>query len=412
MRILYVSSEVPYPPVSGGRVRSLAELELLSSLDEVSQITVLTLTEDAPDAQAIADLSARMSKARVLTPVFHPIHLKQHKAWIPWVGAVRVGARLPYLAAKWVSPRVAFAIARALRGGDFDAVYIDHLGMTAYLPLVRRLARRARVVLEQHNVESDFFAQFAAKKRGVVRLAASREHAAALRYEAKTMRAVDAVVAISETDREAFERMGCGTARVVPQVVKFTKTEWSSGRAPRLVYVGNLGWHPNVEGLDWFAEKVWPLVREKNPNVTLRIGGSGLAKDASGAPIVPEKWKQPGIECIGFVEDLSAFYKDAAAFLAPILGGSGVRIKVLEAFRAGMPLVTTVEGALGLPIENGREAMVATNAEEFASAVVRVCESEERQRRLREGGYDYLAREHGLPIAQRVMRDVLGLPVR
>jgi glycosyltransferase involved in cell wall biosynthesis len=141
----------------------------------------------------------------------------------------------------------------------------------------------------------------------------------------------------------------------------------------------------------------------------LRIGGSGLAKDASGKPIVPDKWRKPGIECIGFVEDLGAFYKDAAAFLAPILGGSGVRIKVLEAFRAGMPLVTTVEGALGLPIENGREAMVAKSADEFATAVVRVCESEDLQRKLREGGYDYLTREHGLPAAQRVMRDVLGI---
>jgi glycosyltransferase involved in cell wall biosynthesis len=409
LKILYLSSEVPYPPVSGGRVRSLAELELLSSLDEVQAITVLTLTEDAPDEKALSELRARVPKANVMTPVFHPIHLKAHKPWIPWVGAVRVAARLPYLAAKWVSPRVGFAIARALRSEQFDAVYIDHLGMTAYLPLVRRLARRARVVLEQHNVESDFFKQFADKKRGLVKVVATREWKAAARYEKKMLRAVDAVVAISDTDRDAFERMGCSTARLVPQVVKFTRTEWSGGRAPRLVYVGNLGWHPNVEGLDWFADKVWPLVREKNPSVTLRIGGSGLPKDASGKPIVPEKWRKPGIECIGFVEDLGAFYKDAAAFLAPILGGSGVRIKVLEAFRAGMPLVTTVEGALGLPIENGREAMVAKNAEEFATAVVRVCESEELQRKLRDGGYDYLMREHGLAIAQRVMRDVLGI---
>jgi glycosyltransferase involved in cell wall biosynthesis len=409
MRIFFVTSEIPYPPVSGGRVRTLAELTLLTSLEEVTSIDFLTLTEEAPDEKAIAELSARLPKICVMPPVFHPIHLKAHKRWIPFVGAVRMTAGLPYLAAKWISPRVGMTLARGLRRGPFDVIYIDHLGMTAYLPLIRRLAPHARVVMEEHNVESDFFKQFAERKTGVLRAVATLEWRAAARFEANMLRRVDAVAAISETDRQAFAEMGCDSARLVPQVVPFTRTEWSSGKSPSLVYVGNLGWYPNAEGLDWLAEKVWPLVLAKNPKITLRIGGSGLKKGPDGKSIVPEKWKRPGIECIGFVEDLNVFYKDAAAFLAPILSGSGVRIKVLEAFRAGMPLVTTVEGALGLPIKNEREAMVANDAASFADAVVRVCESEELQRRLREGGYAYLEQEHGLAAAQKVMRDVLGL---
>lgn len=414
LSIFYMTSELPYPPVSGGRVRSLAELSLLSSLDEVRDITVLTLTEEPVDPKMLTELGAKVPKARVLAPVFHPIHLKQHKRWIPVVGAVRVGAGLPYLAAKWVSPRVALAIGNVLRKHEFDAIYIDHLGMCAYLPLVRRLAQKngrgARVVLEQHNVESDFFKQFADKKKGLLNVAATREWKAAAKYEAQMLASVDAVVAISDTDQDAFVHMAPrADCSVVPQVVTFKRTEWTSGRPPRLCYIGNLGWHPNVEGLDWFAEKVWPLVRARAPHITLRIGGSGLPKGPDGKPVVPEKWKREGIECIGFVEDLNAFYEDACAFLAPILGGSGVRIKVLEAFRGGMPLVTTVEGALGLPIENEKHAMVARDAEGFADAVIEVCASEDLQRRLREGGYAFLEQQHGLPRAQKIMRRVLGV---
>ncbi len=410
LSIFYMTSELPYPPVSGGRVRSLAELSLLSSLDCVSDITVMTLTEEPVDPKLLTDLGAKVPKARVLAPVFHPIHLKQHKRWIPVVGAVRVTSGLPYLASKWISPRVALAIGNVLRKHAFDVVYIDHLGMCAYLPLVRRLAKRARVVLEQHNVESDFFKQFADKKKGLLNVAATREWQASARYEAQMLAAVNAVVAISDTDQDAFLHMAphCECS-VVPQVVSFKRTEWSSGRPPRLVYIGNLGWHPNVEGLDWFADKVWPLVRQKDPRITLRIGGSGLAKGPDGAPVVPAAWKREGIECVGFVEDLNAFYTDACAFLAPILGGSGVRIKVLEAFRGGMPLITTVEGALGLSVVHGKHAMVARDAESFADAVIEVCASEQLQRTLRDGGYDFLTHQHGLVKAQKIMKRVLGL---
>ncbi len=410
LSIFYMTSELPYPPVSGGRVRSLAELSLLSSLDEVRDITVLTLTEEPTDPKMLTDLGAKVPKARVLAPVFHPIHLKQHKRWIPVVGAVRVSAGLPYLAAKWISPRVALAITTVLRKNKFDVVYIDHLGMCAYLPLVRRLARSARVVLEQHNVESDFFKQFADKKKGLLNVAATREWKASARYEAQMLSSVNAVVAISDTDQDAFMHMAphCECS-VVPQVVTFKRTEWTSARPPRLVYIGNLGWHPNVEGLDWFAEKVWPLVRAMDPRITLRIGGSGLPKGEGGKPVVPATWKREGIECIGFVEDLNAFYTDACAFLAPILGGSGVRIKVLEAFRGGMPLITTVEGALGLPVVHEKHAMVARDAESFADAVVKVCASESLQRTLRDGGYEFLEKEHALAKAQKIMRRVLGV---
>ena len=363
----------------------------------------------------------------ILTPVFHPIHLKAHKRWIPIVGVVRVGTLMPYLAAKWISPRVAYAITAAMRSERFDAIYIDHLGMTAYLPLIRSLARkvrgkRARIVLEQHNVESDFFKQFADKKSGLLKFAATEEWKASARYEKRMLKEADAVVAISSTDKDAFDRMTSergesgerGTpafSTVVPQVVTYKKTEWrgAEGNHPSLVYIGNLGWHPNVEGLDWFAEKVWPLVRAKNPNITLRIGGSGLSLDAEGKPKIPAAWKREGIECVGFVDDLNAFYKGAAAFIAPILGGSGVRIKVLEAFRAGMPLITTTEGALGLPVENETHAMVAKDPESFADAVVKVCASDALQRALRDGGYAFLDNEHGLLKAQAAMRSVLGL---
>ena len=214
---------------------------------------------------------------------------------------------------------------------------------------------------------------------------------------------------ISDSDAGKFRDMAGIDAHMVPQVMAMKRTEWSSGRPPRLVYVGNLTWHPNVEGLDWFCSKVWPLVRARRPDAILDVGGSGLAKGEGGKPIVPEAWRQPGVNVVGFVEELEPFYADAVGFLAPILGGSGVRIKVLEAFRAGLPLVTTDAGALGLPIQHGRHALIGNDEASYADAVVSILGDEALQRTLREGGYAYLDEHHSVTTAQSVMRRALGI---
>ncbi len=404
MRVLYLTTEFPFPPTSGGRVRSLAELELLVSLPEVTSLTVLTLREADISRADILGLTDRLKGARVLESVFHPIHLKQFPHYFAWVAALRVARRLPYLAGKWVSPRVYRRIRRILSQTEFDVVYIDHLGMAVYLPLVRRLAPRARFVLEQHNVESDFFAQYAERQTNPVKRAVARsEHETARRWEIATMKKVDAVVAISTSDADAFRAMAGVDAHVVPQVMPLSRRPWTSGRKKRLVYLGNLTWHPNVEGLDWFVQEVWPHVRANAPDAVLDIGGSGLPPGT-----VPEKWRAAGVNVVGFVADLEVFYEGAVGFLAPILGGSGVRIKVLEAFRAGLPLVTTDAGALGLPIQHGEHALIGNDARAYADNVVRLCGDDDLQVRLREGGYDYIEEHHSQRAAAKVMRLALG----
>jgi len=135
----------------------------------------------------------------------------------------------------------------------------------------------------------------------------------------------------------------------------------------------------------------------------------GLKPDASGALPVPAAWQVPGVTTVGFLEDLEPLYVRSLAMLAPVFGGSGVRVKMLEGFRAGMPVVTTPDGAFGLPLEDGQEALVAGDPESFAECVERLLANEDVRQRVREGGYTYLERHHSLAVAQGVMRRVLGL---
>lgn len=410
MHVLYLTTEFPFPAVSGGRVRTAADLALLQSLPEVASVDLMCLEEEPTPAAAKAELAKKLPKVRLEGPIFHPIHLKKFPAYVPLVVALRAVPGFPYLAGKWASARVLRALVALVRTRRPDVVYVDHLGMMVYEAVLSRLLPGVRIVLGQHNVESDFFAQFAERKSGIVKKVAELETRRARSFERSAMKKAAAVVAISSSDRDAFRELAGVHAHVVPQTVRFDRTEWHDRPSPRLVYVGNLSWHPNVAGLDWFTEEVWPILKKAVPALEVDVVGSGLPKDERGREIVPERWKKPGLTVHGFVAELAPYYATASVFLAPILGGSGVRIKLLEGFRAGLPLVTTTAGALGLPVESGRELLVADDAKAFSDAVERVLSDRALARTLRENAYAYLEREHGLARAQDVLRDVLGLP--
>jgi glycosyltransferase involved in cell wall biosynthesis len=408
MRVVYLSTEFPWPAVSGGPVRTLSQMRTVASLDEVNEITLVSVAERPVDPDAITQFEASLAKLRVVPPSFHPVHLFQHARYVPKVLGLRA-LGVPYLAAKWESGPLRQALKTVLRETRPEVVLVDHLGMARYLDEIRRSCPRARVVLDQHNVESDFFRQFAEKSRGLKRLVGRLETSAARRFEISALRSVDSVIAISHEDAAKFEAMSGVRPHVVPVVVPVTRTTRPPMNKPHLCYVGSLRWKPNVLGLDWFVKDVWPRIRAKIPEITLEIAGVGLSSDASGRLLVPDAWRAPGIETVGFLADLEPLYQRSTAMIAPIVGGSGVRLKVLEGLRAGLPTITTPDGAAGLPLVDGHEALIASSPDAFAECIERLVRDDELRRRVRENGYAFLETHHGVQTAQHAMRKALGL---
>jgi glycosyltransferase involved in cell wall biosynthesis len=408
MRVVHLTTEFPWPATSGGPVRTLSQLRIVASLPEVDSVTLLSVTEHEVGEGAVRALEAAVPKLRVVPPVFHPIHLFDFKRYVPRVVALRL-LGVPYLVGKWDSRRLRRTLRRTLLEGSVDVVYVDHLGMAGYLPDIRAERPFCRTVLDQHNVESDFFGQFASEKSGPKKIVATAEWRAARAFEQRALKEVDAVVAISGEDARHFERLAGVHAHVVPVVMEFERRPRPPPGAPHFCYVGSLRWKPNVLGLDWFCQKVWPLVRRRVPEATFEIAGVGLKPDAAGRLPVPDAWRVPGVETVGFLEDLEPLYARSLGMLAPIAGGSGVRLKLLEGFRAGMPVVTTPDGAFGLPIQDGREALISNDPEGFAERVERLVKDEALRERIRAGGYDYLEGHHSLTVAQKVMRAALGV---
>jgi glycosyltransferase involved in cell wall biosynthesis len=409
MRVVFLTTEFPWPATSGGSVRTVSQLRILASLPEVERITLLSVAERPVRLADQDGLRAAIPKVEVVPPLFHPIHLFDFKPYVPRVVALRA-LGVPYLAGKWDCRDLRRTLKQLWADRANDVMYIDHLGMTRYLPDIQAVRRDGRIVLDQHNVESDFFKQFAEKRRGASKIVANAEYRLSVRFEKKALQNVNSVVAISAEDAKHFDKLAGITAHVVPMVLPFERRE-----RPRpaggvtLCYVGNLRWRPNVAGLDWFCRDVWPRVRARLPEAKFEIAGVGLDTDSRGAPVVPAAWKREGVTTLGFVDNLEPLYARALAMLAPVFGGSGVRVKMLEGFRAGMPVVTTPDGAFGLPLEDGVQALIAGDVAGFAERVCKVASDEVLRQRVREGGYAYLEQHHSQQVAQVAMRRVLGI---
>ena len=407
MNVLFLSLDFVFPADRGLRVRSLSQLRVLSSIESVDRITLLALSETEVSTDRLRGLEREVAKVRAEPPVLQPTHMRRSPRHLPRLLRLRAQGE-PYLIAKCDNPSMHALLERHLGTGEYDVVYVGHLGMAAYLPHARRLAPNARFVLEEHNVEWEIFERLAPTFRFALRQAARWEARALRAYERDVLRDVHAAIAISNADAQAFERLAGTRATVVPTYIEPAPRRVEGTKAHALAYTGLLAWQPNAHGLDWFCRDVWPLVRTELPDATLTIAGPGLRRKPDGSLAVPANWALPGITTVGYVNDLEEVYRSSIAMIAPILGGSGVRMKLLESMRAGMPTVTTTDGAGGLAVEDGREMFVTDDKGRFADGVVRVLSDEALRERLRAAGYAYLEAHHSLGVARGCLERALA----
>jgi glycosyltransferase involved in cell wall biosynthesis len=153
----------------------------------------------------------------------------------------------------------------------------------------------------------------------------------------------------------------------------------------RVLFVGALNRPPNLEAIQWFVDGCWPSIQREIPEAEFHIVGHGLPE------LCRTRWStDPTIKIVGPVESVERHYKEAAVFIAPILIGGGVIVKILDGLAAGVPVVTTTRGNEGINAEDGKSALVADSPELFAMSVVRLLRNRELREAIGESGRRYV----------------------
>ena len=239
-------------------------------------------------------------------------------------------------------------------------------------PIVRRFSRQSFRILHAYNVDSDLHEQLlnAGKKVTPSDFSLLRN----MRWlESNLHRFVDTFWACSEIDRAKLQAMNQGRVRgfTIRTGVDTTMLQYDDHPdkfdSREILFCGSLDYSPNRNGLLWFHQSIWPLIRQCLPRVKLVVIGKGQ----TGSQFSSLR-SDPSVDFIGEVESVVPYYQRCGCVIVPLLEGSGTRIKILEAMSLGNPVISTPIGAEGIEAEHGSEILLADKPEEFAAAISRL----------------------------------------
>ncbi|PWK85708.1 glycosyltransferase [Fulvimonas soli] len=284
-------------------------------------------------------------------------------------------------------------------GPGLDAVLVSRYYVAApHLPLLRRYATRARILLEVADLHF-LREQRAAQQRGDDAL--KRQSQETKRRELATIRACDATLVVSTAERDLLAREVPGAKVVlVPNMHEVRGRRRPFQQRSGLIFVGGFGHPPNEDAARWLTGEIFPLVRARRADIELHLVGQ-VPDDAK------PRLQGPGVVVHGRVEDLSILLDCCRLALAPLRFGAGVKGKVNVAMSHGLPVVATTMAAEGMWIEHEVNALLADDAEAFAAAILRLYDDEALWTRLSDAGLENVRRHFSFEVARSALTSVL-----
>lgn len=373
--LLVLSHRVPFPPHDGAAIRTLG---LLEGLAKQYQLTILCFDREDANLGALS-LEQRVERLRKLGKV-KAVRLGERSNKIRFVqdhiSSIFTGQ--PYTAFTYQSKKFESLVDDAVSAGNFAGVHVDSIDLVRYLPSLGKLP----LLLTHHNIESQLLRRRANSDQSTAR----RTY---LRFQAERIEAVEIEwagkarlnVVTSEQDKaELLRLVPSARIQVIPNAVDASHTSAVALTGSRIVFVGGTDYAPNLEALHWFGSQVLPLLRSRGFAGTVEWVGRATPEERE------RLGKQYGVNLTGYVQDIRPHFEQAACFVAPLRTGGGTRLKILDAWSHGLPVVATSIGCEGLNATDGVHLLVRNGADEFAVAVERLLGEEELRRTLAAAG--------------------------
>ncbi len=385
-KVLALLPGVPVPANTGGALRAMT---VVRALDAAFDTTVLSWARPSEDRRAFE----RMLEGRVhVTDRMAPVD----SLFAEGMGFV-LGCPAGYCRYGWF-PSV---LKHLLEANRFDAVHFDHPHTALTWPQIKRLQPQARLVLDAHNVEAEIVERLAESAPRWQRKALRWQAGRIRELERELSRNVDLVLTCSDKDAEEFREMGARRVRVVPNAIPPLSPALVAQRHD-VVFVGSLDWRPNADAALLLAKEIWPRCRALLPGARLVIVGRN-------PPLHVQALASHDVLVEGSVPSVRPYLDRAFATAVPLRAGSGTRIKILEAWAAGVPVIASRLAAEGLPYTDGVDLILAEEPAEFARALVRLW----RDRRLAEAlageGTRTVAPFTAEKIGERIVQDYFEL---
>jgi polysaccharide biosynthesis protein PslH len=350
MRILFLTDQFPYPLRDGGNLRSFHILSGLTRLHDV------TLIAHKPEDDGI--LPSFPLDCKVI-----PVRKQSRSSRI--AGGLLHGVRLHgslFLTKNW-SSALLHAAESEIQSRDFDAIHFNHLDTACYA-MMRDW--RPIKIFDTHNFLSGMSRQ---ASQGT----ASWSRRCLFDYEARQLKAAESEICLSmdrnlvcsDIDAELFRSI-CpqGRFEVVPNGVDthfFQPDRDVPSECNSLVFIGAMNYFPNTQAASFFCDQIFPRIHTNGVKVSF-VG-------RKPSPEVAARHNGCSVIVTGEVDDVRPYVHASQIVIVPLQHGSGTRLKILEAFAMSKAVISTSRGAEGIPVEHGRELMLADTPQDFADCI-------------------------------------------
>jgi polysaccharide biosynthesis protein PslH len=382
MRILFLSQVLPYPVDAGPKARSY---HVLRHLAQKHSVTLVCFVRNTDTPAAVAHL-------REFCHAVHTVPLVRSRVKDSLFLLKSLVAGRPFIIERdWVAAMAQQLDGLVRDGAPYDAIHADQLWMAPYALWVRKQSNgaRPRTVLDQHNAVFMIPQRMAESEPNLLKRALLQLEARKLAdFEVKTCHQFDHVTWVTAEDYAAVQAQAhppatipndgvipiCGSPEEVAPI------QVQPG-AQRLTFLGGLHYPPNAQGVLWFAREVFPHILTQHPHAVLTVLGKQPPAALNAVGIPPAN-----LTVTGYVDDPAPYLAETAVFIVPLLAGGGMRVKIIDGWTWGLPIVSTSIGAEGIAVQPGENILIADTPSAFAQAVLELLQNPVAAKRLAQSG--------------------------
>ena len=370
MKVLQLCNKPPFPAIDGGclAIKNISQ-GLLNAQIDLKIISIST----AKHPFLIESYTKEFVKATQIESVFVDTRINIVDAFSALVTSDS------YNVSRFFSSVFDSLLQRTLEEGEYDIIHLESLFMTPYLYTIRRYSK-AKVVLRSHNLEHVIWERLAnVEKKSAKKVYLKHLSKKLKKYEKYILNEVDGIAAISFDDSSRYEKLNCKIPLItVPFGIDLAKYKMDLNAAVAQIdffHIGAMNWSPNVEGVNWFLDDILPLI--KNDDFKLHLAGIDM-------PSYLMNLNDSKVVNHGEVASANEFINRHHVMIVPLLSGSGMRIKIIEAMALGKTVITTSVGAEGIEAVDGENILIADTPGAFKEKIEHLIKFPEKAREIGE----------------------------
>jgi len=367
MKILFVCSKPPYPPVDGG---AIATYRLVSGLANLGHdITILSMNtlkhwvnyEKFPD---------EIKKSYDWNLVRIDTKIRPFKVF-----ANLILSKLPYNLERFISIEFANELKLLIQKKEYDIIHFEGLFAAFYIEVAKYLSK-AQIAFRPHNVEHEIWERKANHHRNVFVKKYLNLISKRLRhFEYKIINQYDLLIPITERDAKTFQKHGNHKPHIVLKAgfdfSELKKLQNIKVEHPSVFFIGALDWQPNIDGVMWFLKECWPEIKKCAANTKMYIAGRNADEE------IRNFLNHLHVNFLGEIPNAYEFIASKSIMIVPLFSGGGMRVKIVEGMALGKAIVSTKIGAEGIGAGE-KEISIANGREEFIHHVLQLIQNKDK----------------------------------